>query len=135
MPSQGFPRGSKVKALPATQELQETRVYSRARKILWRRAWQPTPVFLPGESHGQRSLVGYGPWGPKESDTTEVTRHHTHKCFPNPVKVFCPVYQPSTLTHDVASFPTPFLTLNPGHSWPLLLQPSLTHVSFQGFPT
>jgi len=31
------------------------------RKIPWRRAWQPTPVFLPGESHGQRSLVGYGP--------------------------------------------------------------------------
>ena len=48
------------------------------RKILWRRAWQPAPVFLPGESHGQRSLVGYTPWGPKESDTTEVTWHaHT----------------------------------------------------------
>jgi len=34
-------------------------------KIPWRRAWQPTPVFLPGESHGQRSLVGYSPWGGK----------------------------------------------------------------------
>ena len=33
--------------------------------------WQPTPVFLPGISHGQRSLVGYSPWGRKESDTTE----------------------------------------------------------------
>ena len=33
------------------------------------RAWQPTPVFLPGESHGQRSLVGYNPWSHKESDT------------------------------------------------------------------
>ena len=32
--------------------------------------WQPTPVFLPGESHGQRSLVGYSPWDTKESDTT-----------------------------------------------------------------
>ena len=42
-------------------------------KIPWRRKWQPTPVFLPGESHGQRSLVGYSPWGPRESDTTEVT--------------------------------------------------------------
>ena len=39
-------------------------------KIPWRRAWQPTPVFLPGESHGQRSLVGYSPRGHKESDTT-----------------------------------------------------------------
>ena len=37
-------------------------------RIPWRRKWQPTPVFLPGESHGQRSLVGYSPWGRKESD-------------------------------------------------------------------
>ena len=44
-------------------------------KISWRRAWQPTPVFLPGESHAQRSLVGYSPWGHKESDTTGVTAH------------------------------------------------------------
>ena len=41
------------------------------RKIPWRREWQPTPVFLPGEFHGQRSLVGYSPWDWKESDTTE----------------------------------------------------------------
>ena len=39
----------------------------------WRREWQPAPVFLPEGSHGQRSLVGYSPWGRKESDTTEVT--------------------------------------------------------------
>ena len=37
----------------------------------WRRKWQPTPVLLPGESHGRRSLVGYSPQGRKESDTTE----------------------------------------------------------------
>ena len=43
-------------------------------KMPWRREWQPTPVFLPGESQGQRRLAGYSPWGPKESDTTE----HTH---------------------------------------------------------
>ena len=36
------------------------------------RTWQPTPVFFPRESHGQRSLVGYGPWGCRESDTTEL---------------------------------------------------------------
>ena len=41
------------------------------RKIPWRRAWQPTPVFLPGESPGQRSLAGYSPRGCKESDRTE----------------------------------------------------------------
>ena len=40
-------------------------------KIPWRRKWQPSPVPLPGKSHGQRSLVGYSPWGCKESDTTE----------------------------------------------------------------
>ena len=39
-----------------------------------RRKWQPTSVFLPGKFHGQRSLVGYNPWGHKESDPTE----HTH---------------------------------------------------------
>ena len=39
--------------------------------MTWRRKWQPTLVFLPGESHGGRSLVGYSPWGCKESDTTE----------------------------------------------------------------
>ena len=44
-------------------------------KIPWRRAWQPTPVFLPREFHGQRSLVGQGLYGGKESDTTEVTEH------------------------------------------------------------
>ena len=44
-------------------------------KSPWRRAWQPTPVFLPGESHGQRSLEGYSPRGHKELDTTEVTLH------------------------------------------------------------
>ena len=42
-------------------------------KISWRRAWQPTPVFLPGESHGQKSLAGYSPQGHTESDMTEVT--------------------------------------------------------------
>ena len=41
------------------------------RKIPWRRKWQPTPVFLPGESHGHRSLVGCSSWHPKELDTTE----------------------------------------------------------------
>ena len=53
-------------------------------KIPWRRKWQPTPVFLPGESHAQRSLVGYSPWSHKESDTTEQHTHthtHTHTWF------------------------------------------------------
>ena len=51
------------------------------RKIPWRRKWQPTPIFLPEESHGRRSLVGYSLWGHKESDTTEQLHFsytHTH---------------------------------------------------------
>ena len=47
-------------------------------KIPWRRESQPTPVFLPGESHGQRTLAGYSPWGHKELDTTE----HKHAQTP-----------------------------------------------------
>ena len=47
-------------------------------KIPWRRAWQPTPIFLPGESHGQRSLAGHSPGSHKESDMTEATLH-AHK--------------------------------------------------------
>ena len=47
----------------------------RVGKIPWRRKWHPTPVFLPGEFHGQRSLAGYSPWSCKESDTTEQLTH------------------------------------------------------------
>ena len=48
------------------------------RETRGRRQWQPTPVFLPGESHGQRSVVGYSPWGHKESDTTEQLSMHAY---------------------------------------------------------
>ena len=48
------------------------------RKIPWNRRWQPTPVSLPGESHGQRSLAGYSPWDRKELDRTELLNTHTH---------------------------------------------------------
>ena len=45
-------------------------------KIPWRKKWQPTPVFLPGKSHGQKRLAGCSPWGCKESDTTEMSNAH-----------------------------------------------------------
>ena len=51
--------------------MQETWFNPEVGKISWRRKWQPTPVPLPGKSDGRRSLVGYSPWGCKESDTTE----------------------------------------------------------------
>ena len=63
------------------------------RKIPWRRKWPPTPVLLPGESHGQRSLEGYRPWGRQESDTTEwltlslsCTYYYIRRCKGNKSK-------------------------------------------------
>ena len=61
-----------VKILPA---MCETQVRSLSREDPLEEAWHPTPVFLPGESHGQRSLAGYSPWGCAESDTTERLTH------------------------------------------------------------
>ena len=57
------------------------------RKIPWRRKWQPTAVLLPGESHGQRSLGGYSPWGHKESDITQWLDNSGHK---SPSLPLCP---------------------------------------------
>ena len=61
---------------------------------IWRRQWHPTPVFLPGKSHGWRSLVGCSPWGRKESDTTERLHFHfslscTGEGNDNPLQYSC----------------------------------------------
>ena len=66
-----------VKNLPANQE---TQVQSLGREDPLEKEMATTPVFLPGKSHGQRRLVGYSPWGGKESDTSEVTKHHARHC-------------------------------------------------------
>ena len=72
--AEGFPDGTSGK-----EHTCQCRRHKRCRfdpcvgKIPWRRAWQLTPVFLPGESHGQRSLVGYGPSGHKELNMTQAT--------------------------------------------------------------
>ena len=65
----GFPGGSQVKSV--CLQCGRPGFDPWIGKIPWRRKWQPTPVFLPGESHGQRSLVDYSPQGHKESDMTE----------------------------------------------------------------
>ena len=57
-----------VKSLPAVQE---TQVRSLGQEDPWRREWQPTPLFVLGEFHEQRSLAGYSPWALKELDTPE----------------------------------------------------------------
>ena len=54
-------------------EARDTGVLWGARDGTCRRQWHPTPILLPGKSHGQRSLVGCSPWGHEESDTTEAT--------------------------------------------------------------
>ena len=51
--------------------------------IPWRRKWQSTPVFLPGEFHGQRSLASYSLWSHKESDPTEQQRRHIYGIYKN----------------------------------------------------
>ena len=66
----GFPDGSEVK-VSACNAGDLALFDPCVGKIPWRRKWQPTPVFLPGEFHGWTSLVGYSPRGRKESDTTE----------------------------------------------------------------
>ena len=77
---EGFPGGLAVKNLPAIMETQEMSVQSLGWKDL-ERACQLTPVFLLGESHGQRSLVGSSQWSCKELDMTEVTEHaHMPAC-------------------------------------------------------
>ena len=53
-------------------------------KTFWSRKWQPTPVFLPGESHGERGLAGYSPWVCKELDMIEVTFHTLTSNFHRP---------------------------------------------------
>ena len=75
----GFPGGTCGKE-PTCQcrRHKRLRFYPRVRRIPWRRAWQPTPVFLPGESHEQRSLAVYSPCGCKESEATWSDWAHSH---------------------------------------------------------
>ena len=68
----GIPGGSVVKNLLQCGRHRRRGFHPWVGKIPWRRAWQPTPVFLPEESHGQRSLAGYSLWCHKESDMTEI---------------------------------------------------------------
>ena len=67
-----------VKNPPATQKTQEMWVQFLGQQDPLGEKWQPTPVFLPGESHGQRNLAGYSPKGRKESDTTEQLNTHIY---------------------------------------------------------
>ena len=93
----GFPSGSVVKKPPCNAGDAGDRFNPSVEKIPWQRAWQSTKVFLPRESHGQKSLAGYSPRGHRESDMTEHTHIHSeefiyHK-LSTPMKT--PPYEPS----------------------------------------
>jgi len=73
-----------IKNLPAKHE---TQVQSLGQEVPWRRKWLPTPIFLPGEFHRQRSRAAYSPWSCRESDTTEQLIHleiYSIKCITKP---------------------------------------------------
>ena len=93
-----FPGGSDGKRM--CLQCRRPRLDPWVRKIPWRRKWQPTPVFLPGKSHGWRSLAGYSPWGHMESDAIEQLHFFTSSW------VWCdfgqPIYQSSGLCSCVA---------------------------------
>ena len=91
MPLRASLEAQLVKNPPAMQE-------TWVGKVPWRREWQPTPVFLPGEFHGQRSLAGCSPWACKESDTT------AQLTFPLPL-----FHMPLRLVPPPIKFPTALL--------------------------
>ena len=97
--------------------------------VWWRRRWHPTPVLLPGKSHGWRSLAGCSPWGREESDTTERLHFHFsfacigESCPPSSIKSVesrsspCPFHQPPQVTNNL-------------NCWQSLLGPVFSLVTF-----
>ena len=85
----GFPEGANGKETAyQCRDRKKHRFDPWVREISWRRTWKSTPVFLPGESHGQRGLAGYSPWSCKELGMTEVTEHNIFHCM----NVLCCIY-------------------------------------------
>ena len=76
----GFPNGSAVKDRLQSRRHRRYRFDPWIRKIPWRRKWQPTLVFLPEKSHGQRSLTDYNAWSCKEYDMIEQLSMYTTIC-------------------------------------------------------
>ena len=122
----GLPRWHSVKESACQcRRRKRHRFYLWVSKIRWRRKCQPTPVFLPGESHGQKSLVGYCPWDHKESDTPEQLCTHAHHCSrlsrlcSIPMGVQCPMAANSSLLGSVCSL--------------LLVQVALSDLGYNSF--
>ena len=77
--AEGFPGGTSGKE--SAPQCRRHGFDPWVRKIPWSRKWQPTPVFLPGKSHGQRSLVGYSLWIIKQSHTTDCLKNYFSNIF------------------------------------------------------
>ena len=91
-----------VKNPPAIQEIQRCGFNPWIRKIPWRRKWQPTPVFFPGKSHGQRSLVGYiQSMGLQRVGHDLVTESRTHNTIP--IKATMNNFCAHTLVYDLSA--------------------------------
>ena len=90
-----------VKNLPSLQKTQEMWVWSLAWEVPWRRKWQPTPVFLPEKSQGQRSLVDYNPKGCKE---LAMTKHNTI-CFKDNINITVVIYYILKLKGKMSTIP------------------------------
>ena len=85
---------SRHASAPALKAIMNSLLLIKNRSVMWRRKWHPTPVLLPGKSHGWRRLVGCSPWGHKESDMTERLHFHfslscTGKGNGNPLQCSC----------------------------------------------
>ena len=77
----GFPGGSVVKNLPASAgDARDLGLIPGSGRSLGERKWQPTPIFLSGKSHRQRSLAGYSPWGHKRVGHNTVTKQKRESC-------------------------------------------------------
>ena len=97
-----FRGGAVVKNPPANAgDVRDMGLIPGSKKIPWRRAWQPTPVFLPGESHGHRNQMGYSPGGCKELNTSGAATHTcVHAWFQEPVGLTRTVYRLTFTCHE-----------------------------------
>ena len=115
---QGFSSGSGIKE--STCQCKKRRFDPWIGTIPWRRKWQPTPVFLPGKSHGQKSLVGYSPWSPKESNTTDPAHtHHLPRLLILSLVTPCPVHPTPQPTKKINRLFLPQMLLKHTFCWVL----------------
>ena len=113
--------------------MQETWVQTQVRKIPWRRKWQPTPVFLPGESHEQRSLVGC-PWGHKELNITDQLSLHFINITVNIIINQCILNNIGLLMRRMKFFEVGGVSILRNWSSKIVVHAVLALLSYKAFP-